>query len=256
MRNFRGIFPGMFTMGNLFCGFLAILSCMDGEVEHACRFILLGFFLDGLDGLVARVSHGATRFGVELDSLADLVTFGLAPAILVYSFKLKLLGRWGWVLGFVFVMCGAFRLARYNLTTKSGPRRGFEGLPIPAAASLVVSYTMFSYDLWDQLRFVKFLVVMVIVSSGLMVSSVPYEDKPTSWRTIRDRIKFVYLFVGVLAIIIDLPKTLFPLVVVYVLSGVVREVFDLVHGNNGRNERRASALLTTDRGATDPHGSP
>ena len=252
MRNFRGIFPGMFTMGNLFCGFLSILSSMDGEAEHACRFILLGFFLDGLDGFVARVSRGATRFGVELDSLADLVTFGLAPAILVYSFKLKVLGKWGWVLGFVFVMCGAFRLARYNLTAKAPPSRGFEGLPIPAAASLLVAYTLFSFDLWDQLRFVKFLVVMMIVSSGLMVSSVPYEDKPTSWRTLRDRVKFLYMFVCVVAVIIDLPKTLFPLVLIYVLSGIAYEIFDLVHGNGGRGERKAGASIRIEKVESEP----
>jgi len=224
-------------MGNLFCGFLSILSSMDGEVEHACRFILLGFFLDGLDGFVARVSRGATRFGVELDSLADLVTFGLAPAILVYSFKLKALGKWGWMLGFVFVMCGAFRLARYNLTAKTAPRKGFEGLPIPAAASLLVAYTLFSYDLWEQLRFVKFLVVTIIVTSGLMVSTIPYEDKPTTWRHLKDRIKFIYIFIGIIAVTVDLPKTLFPLVLIYVLYGIGRAGFDLVHGNDGRGGR-------------------
>ncbi|MEW5701403.1 MAG: CDP-diacylglycerol--serine O-phosphatidyltransferase [Candidatus Zixiibacteriota bacterium] len=236
-RNFRGFFPGMFTMGNLFCGFLSILASMDGEVEHACRFILLGFFLDGLDGFVARVSRGATRFGVELDSLADLVTFGMAPAILIYSFKLKVLGRWGWVLGFIFVMCGAFRLARYNLTTKTSPRRGFEGLPIPAAASLLVAYTLFSYDLWEQLLYVKFLVVTMIVTSGLMVSTIAYEDKPTSWRTPKDRVKFIFIFLGIIAVMIDLPKTFFPLVLIYVLHGIGRAAVELVSGNNGHHER-------------------
>jgi CDP-diacylglycerol--serine O-phosphatidyltransferase len=236
VRNFRGIFPGMFTMGNLFCGFLSILSSMDGEWRHACQFILLGFFLDGLDGIVARVSRGATRFGVELDSLADLITFGLAPAIMVYSFRLKDLGKWGWVLGFVFVMCGAFRLARYNLGAKTGPREGFEGLPIPAAASLLVSYTLFSFELWGELKYVRLLIAMTLVASGLMVSSIPYEDKPTSWRTLKDKIKFLYLLVGVIAVLIDMSKTAFPLVLGYVAYGLVREIIETV-SNGGSLER-------------------
>ncbi len=239
-RNLRGIFPGMFTMGNLFCGFLSILSSMDGEWKHACQFILLGFFLDGLDGIVARVARGATRFGVELDSLADLITFGLAPAIMVYSIRLKDLGKWGWVLGFVFVMCGAFRLARYNLGAKTGPRVGFVGLPIPAAASLLVSYTLFSFEMWGELKYVRFLIAMTLVTSGLMVSTIPYEDKPTSWRNWKDRIKFIYLFIGVLAILWDMSLTAFPLVLIYVAYGLIREIIETV--SNGTSLDRPLRL--------------
>jgi CDP-diacylglycerol--serine O-phosphatidyltransferase len=252
MRNFRGIFPGMFTMGNLFCGFLSILSAMDGEAVHACRFILLGMFLDGLDGFVARVSRSATRFGVELDSLADLITFGLAPAILVYSFQLKALGKWGWVLGFVYVMCGAFRLARYNLGARGKAQSGFEGLPIPAAASLLVSYTLFAFEMWGELRHPRFLVIMMIVTSGLMVSSIPYEDKPTRWRTLKDRVKFSYIFIAIVAVIIDLPKTMFWLMLIYVLSGVVREIIDLTRGGTGRSGRNARTASAARLGEPPP----
>lgn len=237
VSSFRGIFPGVFTMGNLFCGFLAILSAIEGEVGHACRFVLLGFFLDGLDGFVARVSNSASRFGVELDSLADLVTFGLAPALLVYQVQLHSLGKWGWMVAFVYVMCGAFRLARYNLTAKSGSHSHFEGLPIPAAAALLISYTMFSLEVWGEMRLVRFLVVMIIVSSGLMVSSISYENKPTSWRTMRDRIKFVYIFIGIVAVMIDLSSTLFPLVFLYGLSGIVQEAYRLTRPGRARTAR-------------------
>jgi CDP-diacylglycerol--serine O-phosphatidyltransferase len=240
VSSLRGIFPGVFTMGNLFCGFLSILSALEGEIGHACRFILLGFFLDGLDGFVARVSNSVSRFGVELDSLADLITFGLAPAFLMHVVRLDSLGKWGWMLGFVYLMCGAFRLARFNLTTKSGPRTSFEGLPIPAAASLLVSYTMFCMDIWGEIRLVRLLVVMIIVSSGLMVSSISYENKPTSWRTLRDRVKWIYIFVGVIAVIIDLSKTFFPLVFIYVLSGIVREIYRLIQSSPIRPARRRS----------------
>ncbi|GAB4329732.1 MAG: CDP-diacylglycerol--serine O-phosphatidyltransferase [Candidatus Zixiibacteriota bacterium] len=223
MTNFRGIFPGIFTVGNLFCGFLAILSAFDGQVMNSCRFILLGFFLDGLDGFVARVSNSVSRFGMELDSLSDLLTFGVAPAVLLYNVQLKALGNWGWMVAFVFVMCGAFRLARFNLSARTSPRGTFEGLPIPAAASLLVSYTLFCLDVWGEFRLLRFLIVMIIVTSGLMVSSIAYENKPTSWRDPRDRIKFVFIAVAIVGAVIDLSKTLFPFVLIYVLSGIVRE---------------------------------
>ena len=237
MRNLRGIFPGMFTMGNLFCGFLAIIACLDGEPVHACRFVLLGFFLDGLDGFVARVSNASSKFGVELDSLADLVTFGVAPSILIYTFKLKTMGKWGWVLGFVFVMCGAFRLARYNLSARPIGKTTFEGLPIPAAASLLVSYTMFSYDIWGEMRMARFLIILMIITSALMVSSIPYENKPTSWRTPKDRLKFLYLFLAGVAVLIDLSQTFFPIVLLYVASGLIREAYRLVRSGTGRPPR-------------------
>jgi CDP-diacylglycerol--serine O-phosphatidyltransferase len=240
VSNLRGIFPGVFTMGNLFCGFLSILSAIEGEMGHACQFILLGFFLDGLDGFVARVSNSASRFGVELDSLADLITFGLAPAVLMYKVQLHSLGKWGWMVAFVFVMCGAFRLARFNLTAKTGPHSHFEGLPIPAAAALLVSYTMFCIEIWGEVRLVRFLVVMMIVSSGLMVSSVSYENKPTSWRTGRDRIKFSYIFIGVIAAIVDLSSTLFPLVFLYALSGIAQEGYRLTRSGRTRAARAHS----------------
>jgi CDP-diacylglycerol--serine O-phosphatidyltransferase len=240
VSNFRGIFPGVFTMGNLFCGFLSILSAIEGEIGHACRFVLLGFFLDGLDGFVARVSNSASRFGVELDSLADLITFGLAPAVLMYRVQLHSLGKWGWMVAFVFVMCGAFRLARFNLTAKAGPRSQFEGLPIPAAAALLISYTMFSIEFWGEVRLVRFLVVMIIVSSGLMVSSIGYENKPASWRTTRDRIKFLYIFIGIVAVMVDLSLTLFPLVFLYVLSGIVQESYRLTSSGRTRAVRTRS----------------
>jgi phosphatidylserine synthase len=106
------------------------------------------------------------------------------------------------------------------------------------AASLLVSYTLFSMELWGELRFVRFLIVIMIVASGLMVSSIPFEANPTRWRTAKDRMKFLYLFVAVVAIIVDMSKTLFPLVLVYVASGIAREITELVRGGSGHGERR------------------
>jgi len=247
MRNLRPIFPGVFTMGNLFCGFLSILSSFDGQAVQACWFIVLAFFLDGLDGLVARMSRADTQFGVELDSLADVVSFGVAPALIFYTFKFKDLGKWGWVLGFVFVMCGAFRLARYNVMAHDGQKHRFQGLPIPAAAAVLVGYTLGSYELWGELRYIKFLITLILVSSFLMVSDVEYEKRPVSFRTTADRIKWIYIALGGVAVLTLHQLAFFPLVAIYVLHGLAREAYMLVRsGLSGEPIRRRPNSPGTD----------
>ncbi len=226
MPNFRPVIPSVFTMGNLFCGFLSIMSAYDGEAVQACWFIILGFFLDGLDGFVARVSRADSQFGVELDSLADLVSFGIAPAMIFYSFRFKDLGKWGWVLGFVYVMCGAVRLARFNLG--AGPRKFFQGLPIPAAAAALTGYTLASYQIWGQLEHVKVLVILILGCSFLMVSSIEYEKRPLTFHTTKDRIKWLYMVVGGIALLIFHELAIFPLILIYIVYGLVREAVLLV----------------------------
>jgi len=253
MRNLRPIFPGVFTMGNLFCGFISIMSSFDGQAIQACWFIILGFFLDGLDGLVARVSRADTQFGIELDSLADLVSFGVAPAMIFYSFKFKDLGKWGWVLAFVFVMCGAFRLARFNVTAQQGQKPFFQGLPIPAAAAALTGYTLGSYELWGELRYVKFIVTLILMCSFLMVSDVEYEKRPTSFRTIKERIKWAYIALGGVALFTLHQLAIFPLVAVYILHGLLREATLLVKsGLTGDSQNREKARLTESTGDFDP----
>ena len=228
MPNLRPIFPGVFTMGNLFCGFVSIMSSFDGQAVQACWFIILAFFLDGLDGFVARMSHSDSLFGIELDSLADLISFGVAPAMIFYTFKFKGLGKWGWVLGFIFVMCGAFRLARFNVTSRDGPRAHFQGLPIPAAAAALIGYTLASYHLWGELRYVKFLVTLILICSALMVSDVEFEKRPNSFRRIKDRIKWGYVALGAMALLSVHELAIFPLVAVYILYGLAHEAIVLV----------------------------
>ncbi|RKX27117.1 MAG: CDP-diacylglycerol--serine O-phosphatidyltransferase, partial [Candidatus Zixiibacteriota bacterium] len=127
MSNYRGIFPGTFTMGNVVCGFLSILSSFEGNITTACWFVVLAGFLDALDGKVARLSGSASQFGVELDSLADFLSFGVAPAVLVYAIKLSSLGKWGWMISIVYIMAAAYRLARYNLLADTEEKKEFLG---------------------------------------------------------------------------------------------------------------------------------
>jgi CDP-diacylglycerol--serine O-phosphatidyltransferase len=231
VRNIKGIFPGVFTAGNMFCGFLSVLSSFDGEIVFAAWMIILAGFFDALDGMVARVSKTASRFGVELDSFADLLSFGIAPAVMFYSLKLYPMGKWGWILGFVFVMCGAFRLARFNLgQAKLNEKHPYMGLPIPTTAITLVSYILFCYEIWGVIRFPKVIVTMIIAFSGLMVSGIEYETLPKFYLGDRkNKIKLIYVFIFIIALLINPRLALFPFGLLYVLSGVVKGGYSLFH---------------------------
>ena len=229
MRNIKGFVPGIFTVGNMFCGFVSILYSFDGEPIFAAWMIVLAAFFDALDGQVARFAGVPSRFGVELDSFSDLLSFGVAPALLFYNLNIYPLGKWGWILGFVFVMCGAFRLARFNLqATKLEEKLPYVGLPIPTAAVTLVSYVLFSYEIWGTLRFPKALITMIIAFSGLMVSGIEYETLPKfSFANRKNKVKLVYLFVFLVALIVNPRLALFPFGMLYVLSGFGKGAHEL-----------------------------
>ena len=140
-RRSKGIFllPSLLTTGNLFCGFFALLLTVENRYIEAALAIFVAMIMDILDGRVARLMKATTQFGLEFDSLADVVSFCVAPAFLIYSFALSALGRPAWFGAFLFVICGALRLARFNVHTGTVDRRFFVGLPTPAAAGVVVS---------------------------------------------------------------------------------------------------------------------
>ena len=123
----------------MFCGFYAILASLKGHYIYSAWAILIANVFDGLDGWVARLTHSTTRFGIELDSLSDLVAFGIAPAVLIYSWALQSFGRLGWGAAFLFVICGALRLARFNVQMGSAESKSFTGMPIPGAATVMAS---------------------------------------------------------------------------------------------------------------------
>ncbi len=239
MRNFKGIFPGVFTVGNMLCGFISILQSFEGEAIHASWLIILAGFFDALDGKIARISRSASRFGIELDSFADFVSFGIAPAVIFYSFRLYVLGTWGWLLGFLFIICGAFRLARFNIEARLEEKPYFTGLPIPAAAVTLCGYTLFSYELWGELLYPEVLITLIIVFSALMVSGIEYETLPRfSLNSKKNLIKLIYILVALIAVLLKPKLAIFPLGMIYVLSGIVREVYQLVH-MEPKNEKLA-----------------
>lgn len=234
MSTYRGIFPGTFTMGNVVSGFLSILSAFEGNITAACWFVVLAGFLDALDGKVARLSGATSQFGIELDSLADFLSFGVAPAVLVYSIKLNTLGKWGWIISIVYIMAAAYRLARFNLMADTEEKKDFLGLPVPAAALTLVAFIIFSYHFWGQLEYSEWLVSMIILFAFLMVSQVQYEALPDHFHTRASRVKLVILVVaGMLTLF--LPRLLlFPFLGLYILQGMIRELYRLAYAGVGR----------------------
>lgn len=254
MSNYRGIFPGTFTMGNIVCGFLAILSAIEGNITTACWFIVLAGFLDALDGKVARLSGGVSQFGVELDSLADFLSFGVAPAVLVYSIKLSSLGKWGWIISIVYIMAASYRLARFNLLADTEEKKNFVGLPVPAAAMTLVSFIIFSYYVWDRLEYGQLLVSMIILFAFLMVSQIQYDSFPDRFDTRQARIKAASLLVAAVLIILQPRLLMFPFFASYLLFGMIRELYRLFYLGAGKVAVRPHGRRKSDRKGDDEPG--
>jgi CDP-diacylglycerol--serine O-phosphatidyltransferase len=173
----RGIFllPSLLTTGNLFCGFFALLLTVDARYQEAALAIFVAMIMDLLDGRVARLMKATSQFGVEFDSLADVVSFCVAPGFLVYSFALQDLGRPAWFGAFLFVICGALRLARFNVQTGSVDRRFFVGLSTPAAAGVIASGVLLLDDGSELLPWVQLAIAVgTYIAALLMVSTFRY----------------------------------------------------------------------------------
>jgi CDP-diacylglycerol---serine O-phosphatidyltransferase len=212
----RGVYilPTLFTLGNMFCGYSCIVYAMRGEFETAAPFIGFAIVLDMLDGRIARMTGSASDFGVEFDSLADVISFGIAPAVLSFSWGLQPLGRLGWLAGFLFLTAAAMRLARFNIQSgMGGDKRYFVGMPSPAAAGIPAA-TVFAYPygLADYRAALPAL-AMVLVPAALMVSTIRFR----SFKTIDLQSRRSYTVVILLAAGIALIAT-HPRVVLIVLA--------------------------------------
>lgn len=224
----RGIYllPNLFTTGALFSGFYAIVAGMNGDFSGAAIAIFVAMILDGLDGRVARMTGTESEFGAEYDSLADMVSFGVAPALVAFSWMLQDLGHIGWIAAFVYVAGAALRLARFNVHVGSADKKWFTGLPSPSAAAIVGALVWVLHDMDMEMLWAQILVAMVIAAIGLlMVSNVRYY----SFKDIdlKNRVPFMVLLalVLVLAIIAIDPATMLLLLFVgYGASGPVRSV--------------------------------
>jgi CDP-diacylglycerol--serine O-phosphatidyltransferase len=241
MPNYRFIFPNIFTVASVFCGFLSIISAAEGEPTTAAWLIILAGFLDALDGKIARLSGGASELGKELDSLADMVSFGVAPAFLIYTFKLHTFGKWGWIIGLVYITASGYRLARFNLLAQSEEKRNYLGLTVPVSALTLASYIILCYHLWGRVEYGEYLITMMILFSALMVSQIEYDALPDNFNTRENRIKIIYIVGLVLAALINPRLLMFPFFVVYIMIGLVKEGFRIVRlassGGNGDQDQ-------------------
>ncbi len=228
----RGIYllPNLITTAALFAGFYGIVAATQDKFEQACVAIFIAMILDALDGRVARMTNTSTEFGAEYDSLADMSSFGLAPALVMYEWSLSSLvnvsftfGKLGWLAAFLYVASGALRLARFNTKASSTDKRYFQGLPSPAAAAVVVGFVWACFDNGIKGEDVPMIALPIIVFAGLMmVSNVSYY----SFKDIdfHNKVPFMAMLVVVMVFVfasIDPPITLFSGFMLYALSGPV-----------------------------------
>ncbi len=215
------ILPNLFTTASLFAGFYAIVQAMNGHFETAPVAIFIAMVLDGLDGRVARWTHTESDFGVEYDSLVDMVSFGVAPALVMYEWALSGLGKIGWLAAFIYAACAALRLARFNTHTGDDRRGSFQGLPSPAAAAVVVGLVWVLEGLGVPGKELSFLALAFTVLAGAaMVSNIRYHSFKQV--DIKGKVPFMAVLVVVLAfVLISLhpPQVLFGIFLAYALSG-------------------------------------
>lgn len=217
------LLPNAFTTANLFCGFFAIVMAMNLKFDFASVAIFAAMLLDSVDGRVARLTNTQSEFGAQYDSLSDMLSFGAAPALVVYEWSLRGMGKMGWLAAFVYCAGAALRLARFNTNIAVVDKRYFQGLPSPAAAALVTGFVW----IMDDLRFVgtdlSWCAWAITLYAGLtMVTNVPfYSFKEVNFRK---SVPFIVIFLTVLVFVlisIDPPKVFFGMFVLYGLSGYV-----------------------------------
>lgn len=249
MRKGIYILPNLLTLTSMFLGFYSIVRSFNSEYELAAWAIMAATIFDVLDGWVARLTHTATRFGIEMDSLADVISFGVAPGILAYTWTLRSFGRLGWLGSFFLVACAALRLARFNIQMGSAEKKHFTGLPTPASA-LVIATTVLAYDeivrdaersgltrIASVIQADYWVLALTFLLAGLMVSNITYHSLKEA--NLKQRRPFGIL-VGIaafLAVVAYHPSlVLFLVSIFYVLSGIGEALYKLL-----RKPKEASA---------------
>jgi CDP-diacylglycerol--serine O-phosphatidyltransferase len=228
------VLPNLMTTGNLFCGFFAVIQSIKGNFLFAAYAIVVAAVFDQLDGRLARLTRSTSKFGAEYDSLCDLVSFGMAPGVLLFLWALQPFGRLGWVACFLFVACGALRLARFNVQAHVVEKNYFQGLPIPMAAGIVASSVLAFQDLELEPTGNYGLLVMTILLAFVMVSN--FRFRSFKDLDLKERLPFRYLILGlgVLVILALRPEVmLFVLIMGYAALGAIFGIFKL-----GKNIRK------------------
>lgn len=226
----RSIVPNFFTVGNMFCGYMSIVfAVFNHNYVLASWMIVLAAFFDAMDGKIARFINTSSKFGVEYDSLADVVSFGLAPSVLIYAFFFSDWKTVGLFISFFPLLFASIRLARFNVQLEGFDKSHFTGLPSPVAAISLATYIIFVSEFFQANPFPKLFITITFILSILMVSTIRYDIMPNlTFKGSRyNKVMFVLLIISFLTLII-FPKALFfPYMMVYVLSGIVRFLIKL-----------------------------
>ena len=237
------ILPNLFTTASLFFGFYSIIASIGGDFPRAAVAIIISCILDGLDGKIARVTNTTSKFGAEYDSLSDLVAFGIAPAVLAYSWALISFGRYGWLAAFLFVVCGALRLARFNVQVHIIDSKVFNGLAIPAAAVVIATTVLFVHYLGGEKYFYNHISVLAgtVALSLLMVSNIKYYSfKNLDFFSRKPFMTFVLIIFVLIVIILEPHIMLFVLALGYSLSGPGLLLFKIIKKHHQVKEERYS----------------
>jgi CDP-diacylglycerol---serine O-phosphatidyltransferase len=223
------LLPNLFTTASLFAAFYSIVASFKAQYEVAVIAIFIGMVADGLDGRIARMTNTQTAFGAEYDSLSDMVTFGVAPALLLYSWSLNQLGKFGWLVSFVYTASVALRLARFNTQIEVADKRYFQGLSSPVGAAIVSSYVwLCSQNQWHNIAVIVTAAILAIFTAILMVSNIRYN----SFKEIdlKGKVPFIYILVMVIlfvAIALDPSSMLFITSLIYAFSGPLQTLWAL-----------------------------
>ena len=232
MKITRAVVPSLFTVLNMFCGFLSVIHSSRGEFASASWFIILAAGFDAFDGIMARITKSSSEFGVQIDSLSDVVSFGAAPAFLAYQLNLSSLGSMGVLLSSLVMIFGGLRLARFNVQLSGFDKEFFLGLPIPASAITIASFTLsFTTPAGTLLPLAAGLLpYMMVALSLLMVSKVRYDTLPRiSRRAIRkEPWKFLFAVLAVIVVVVTGGSAVFPLLLLFIALGLVRWVVSTI----------------------------
>ena len=229
----RAAVPSFFTLMNLFCGFLAIIQVSEGDLQKAAWLILLAAFFDMLDGMMARLTNGTSLFGMELDSLCDVVSFGVAPSFMIWSFGLNELGTTGVIVASLPALAGAIRLARFNVNYEGTKGAYFSGLPIPTTALVIVAIILNDALVreWVSDRGdLNLILTTVIILAGLMVTNIPFDapPKPTASYARTYPMQAIFSLVSVFSLILFREVALLFILLAYLAIGIGRAGWNLI----------------------------
>ncbi|MEO6693605.1 MAG: CDP-diacylglycerol--serine O-phosphatidyltransferase [Ignavibacteria bacterium] len=227
----RKFLPSLFTVLNAFCGFMSIIFAAKGDFTNACLFIIYASLFDAVDGLAARLTNSASQFGVELDSLSDVISFGAAPSFLLYNIYMDQLGDIGIVLSSLLMVFAALRLARFNVQLVGFDKNKFNGLPVPMAAMTIVSYILFYHDkIFSSSVSEIVLIVLSILLPILMVSKFQYDSlpKPSLYAIKKNPVIFIVVIIALILTLWTKGEGSFAFCLIYIFTGIVRSIKDLI----------------------------